>query len=357
MSRLTLTWLAAALLAIASASGTAPAQESKWRAEHDAGWQAYKDGQFTEAERRLRAAEGIAQAFGANDPRLATTLDHLAWVLCAQEKAAAAEPLAKQALAIREKTLGGEHPDVVKSLNTLACLYDMEGKAAEAKALHERQLALAEKLQGKEHANVAAILDNLATVNHVLGKHEEAEAAYKRALAIREKTSAEKPMELAPTLYNLGTLYLDEGKYAEAEPLLKRALAHPREIARRQPSGRGDEPRGARLAPREARQACRGRAAAQACPFDLRGNTRRGPSSRGTLLREDGPCLLRQGKDAEAESCCKQAISIFEKAPQGPTPPTSPRPWTSTRRCSGTPTGSPKPRRPRRVPRRSGRAP
>ena len=222
MSRLTLTWLAAALIATASASGTTLAQESKWRAEHDAGWQAYKDGHFTEAERRLRAAEGAAQAFGVEDPRLATTLDHLAWVLCAQEKAAAAEPLAKQALAIREKTLGGEHPDVVKSLNTLACLYDMEGKATEAKALHQRQLALAEKLQGKEHADVAAILDNLATVNHVLGKHEEAEAAYKRALAIREKASAEKPLELAPTLYNLGTLYLEEDKYAEAEPLLKR---------------------------------------------------------------------------------------------------------------------------------------
>ena len=44
------------------------------------------------------------------------------------------------------------------------------------------------------------------------------------------------------------------------------------------------------------------------------------PSSRGTLLREDGPCLLAQGKDAEAESCCKQAISIFEKAPQGADP-------------------------------------
>ena len=142
-------WLAPALVAIVCLSGAAWAQESKWQAEHDAGWQAYKQGHFSEAERRLRAAEGVARAFGADDPRLATTLDHLAWVLCGQGKASDAEPLAKRALAIREKALGGEHPDVGKSLNTLACLYDMEGKAEEARLLHKRQLTLAEKAQGR----------------------------------------------------------------------------------------------------------------------------------------------------------------------------------------------------------------
>ena len=110
----------------------------------------------------------MAQAFGADDLRLATTLDHLAWVLCAQDKAPDAESLAKRALAIREKALGTEHSAVAKSLNTLACLYDMEGKTEEARLLHQRQLAIAEKIQGKDHLDVAAILDNLATINHVL---------------------------------------------------------------------------------------------------------------------------------------------------------------------------------------------
>ena len=105
MSRMKSEWLAAALVGIACFSGAAWAQESKWRAEHDAGWQAYKDGHFTQAERHLRAAEKLAQPLGADDPRFATTFDHLAWRLCAEDKAAVAEPLAKQALAIREKTL------------------------------------------------------------------------------------------------------------------------------------------------------------------------------------------------------------------------------------------------------------
>ena len=110
MSRLTLTWLAAALMAIASASGTTLAQESKWRAEHDAGWQAYKDGHFTEAERRLRAAEVVAQAFGADDPRLATTLDHLAWVLCARRRPQPASRLRSRPLPSARKRSAASIP-------------------------------------------------------------------------------------------------------------------------------------------------------------------------------------------------------------------------------------------------------
>ena len=70
-------WLAAALVAMVYPSGAAWAQESKWQAEHDAGWQAYKQGHFSEAERRLRAAEGVAQlsARTTHDlPQRSTTL-------------------------------------------------------------------------------------------------------------------------------------------------------------------------------------------------------------------------------------------------------------------------------------------
>jgi tetratricopeptide (TPR) repeat protein len=168
--------------------GSALAQVSQWQANHDGGWQAYREGRLAEAERLLRAAETEARSFRANDPRLGTTLDHLSWVLCAEGKASEAEPLAKQALAVREKVLGPEHPDLVKSLNTLACLYGAEGKPAEAEPLYERCLALAEKTRGPGDLSVASVLDNLATVEHILGKKSEAEIFYKRALAIREKT-------------------------------------------------------------------------------------------------------------------------------------------------------------------------
>ena len=169
-------WWLAGVVGLAALPGLASGQAPRWQAEHDAGWNAYKEGRLDEAETRLRAAEKEARAFGENDPRLATTLDHLAWVLCAEGKANEGEPLAKRGLAIREKALGAEHPDVAKSLNTLACLADMQGKAAEAGPLYERCLAVSEKTQGPGSPNVAAVLDNLATVQHVLGKNAEAEA-------------------------------------------------------------------------------------------------------------------------------------------------------------------------------------
>ena len=183
-----------------------------WKAEHDAGWNAYKAGQLDEAERHLTEAEKQARVLGDNDPRLATTLDHLAWVLCSEGKSDKAEPLAKSALAIREKALGADHPDVVQSLNTLACIYDAEGRTADAQPVYARCLAAAEKAHGPEHPNVAAALDNLAAVDHLLGNGGDAESSYKRALAIREKLADGKPIDLAPTLYNLGALYVDQEK-------------------------------------------------------------------------------------------------------------------------------------------------
>src|SRR6516162_6661423 len=99
-------------VSLTCAIGIAYAQEPRWQADHDAGWAVYKEGRFGDAEKMLRAAEKAARAFGENDPRLATTLDHLAWVLSAEGRSTEAEPLAKSALAIRQKALGAEHADV-----------------------------------------------------------------------------------------------------------------------------------------------------------------------------------------------------------------------------------------------------
>src|SRR3954451_7027406 len=108
----TVSWWVAGVAALAVLPGLASGQVPQWQAEHDAGWNAYKEGRLDEAERRLRAAEKEAQGFRENDPRLATTLDHLAWVLCGEGKANEAEPLARRGLELREKSLGAKHPDV-----------------------------------------------------------------------------------------------------------------------------------------------------------------------------------------------------------------------------------------------------
>jgi hypothetical protein len=139
-------WLFPSLASLALGMTPALADESSWQKAHDAGWKAYQESRFDKPGKSLRTAENEARTFGDKDPRLATTLDHLAWVLCAEGRYKDAEPLARWALTWREKLLGAEHPDVMQSLDTLACLYDAEG---EAEPFYKRALALVEPLAAK----------------------------------------------------------------------------------------------------------------------------------------------------------------------------------------------------------------
>ncbi len=59
-----------------------------------------------------------------------------------QGKYAEAEPLYKQALAIRKQQLGDNHPGTATSLNNLAGLYSSQGRYAEAEPLYKQALAI-----------------------------------------------------------------------------------------------------------------------------------------------------------------------------------------------------------------------
>ena len=113
-------WWFAALLCLTLWSAPALAQTDSWENRNAAGKVAYEQGDYAEAERHFAAALKIAEAFGANDPRLGTTLNNLAELYQDQGRYGEAEPLYKRALAIREKALGPEHPDVATSLDDLA---------------------------------------------------------------------------------------------------------------------------------------------------------------------------------------------------------------------------------------------
>ena len=98
-----------------------------------------------------------------------------------------AAPLLRDALAIREKTLGPEHPETGRSLNNLALLLQDQGDFAGARPLYERALAIYEKALGPEHPRTAASLNDLANLLRYQGDLAGARPLYERALAIREK--------------------------------------------------------------------------------------------------------------------------------------------------------------------------
>ncbi len=88
-------WRMAIVLAgLACVPAQAAEPDAAWREDQDAGWKAFRAGRLHQAEHRLRLAEREARTFGNDDPRLATTLDHLAWVLCSEGKHGEAESLA-----------------------------------------------------------------------------------------------------------------------------------------------------------------------------------------------------------------------------------------------------------------------
>jgi tetratricopeptide (TPR) repeat protein len=282
-----------------------------WKAEHDAGWNAYQENRLEEAEKELRAAEKDARAFGPNDPRLATTLDHLAWVLAAEDKLDEAESMAKAGLAIREKT---PDADLAASLNTLASVYDLEGRTAEARQLYARCVEIARKTSGPDDPSLADALDNLATADHLLGKLAEAEASYKEALAIREKVADARPADIAPTLHNLAALYIDQKKYPDAEALLKRALTI------REASLGAEHPDVAstleaigwmyRLQGKAAEAEATLKKAMALFELDLgkdHPHVARCCSKLGRLN-------LDQGDHVEAEECCKRAVDVYERS-------------------------------------------
>jgi CHAT domain-containing protein/tetratricopeptide (TPR) repeat protein len=174
------------------------------------------------AKRALALRE---KALPAGHPQIATSLSNLARLYHTQGRLGEAEPLYKRALGMREKALRAGHPQIALSLNNLAGLYEAQGRLSEAEPLYERALALLEKALRAGHPDIATSLNNLAALYHTQGRLGEAEPLYKRALGMREKALPAGHPDIATSLNNLAFLYRAQGRLGEAEPLYKRALA------------------------------------------------------------------------------------------------------------------------------------
>lgn len=167
----------------------------------------------------------LEQSEGPNDPAVASALNELAIFYFTQADYAAAEPLLRRALEIREAALGADQPLTAQAINNLAQVLQERGNYVEAEPLLERSLGLYEKLRGPDHPDVAIALNNLAGLFRLMGNYRRAEPLYQRALAIREKASGPEHVSVAVALNNLGLLYQQAGDLQKARPLLERSLA------------------------------------------------------------------------------------------------------------------------------------
>lgn len=186
----------------------------------------FEQGKYAEAEPLLRQALAIRQKrLDHQHPEVAEGLNNLAAVLDREGKYAEAESLYRQALAIKQQRLRSGDPDLIGGINNLAVALDHQGKYVEAELFFRRALAMSQKWLGPEHPVVATGLNNLAHIRSRQGKYAEAEPLYRQALAMQQKLLGPEHPDIALGLNNLALVLSWQGKYAEAEPLSRQALA------------------------------------------------------------------------------------------------------------------------------------
>jgi tetratricopeptide (TPR) repeat protein len=165
----------------------------------------YRLARYDEGRGWAEHAEPLSQALGTEEAN-ARYLDSLAGVALSQGQYDEARELSKQALVIREKTLGPDYEH-----------------AAE---LHQRALTLREKVLGLDHPRVAFSLKHLADMAMWQGEHERARELYERALTIEEKALGPDATPVGETLLYLGGATEKLGKYDDALQLYQRALVN-----------------------------------------------------------------------------------------------------------------------------------
>jgi tetratricopeptide (TPR) repeat protein len=152
-------------------------------------------------------------------------LNQTAYYLKERAQYAAAEPLFRRALAVREATLGAGHLDTAQTCNDLGTLYQNQGRYAEAEPLHRRALAIREAELGPVAPDVGGSLNHLSRVLRNLNRDEEAEVLGLRALAVAEASLGAEHYRVAVCLCSLAILLTKLDRYAEAEPLATRGLS------------------------------------------------------------------------------------------------------------------------------------
>jgi tetratricopeptide (TPR) repeat protein len=181
--------------------------------------------QFEQAESLLHAAVSLLEtALGPEHPTIASHLSLLATVYTDLGKYEQAEPLYQRAIAILEQMLGSDHPELAESLYWLGIFYESRGQYDLAEAVYQRALFIWERALGPDHLQVAYLLNQLGLLYTEQSKYELAEACCLRAVHLVEQRKGADHYNLAAVLETLASLYREWGRYELAEPLYQRSL-------------------------------------------------------------------------------------------------------------------------------------
>ncbi|MBK8233892.1 MAG: tetratricopeptide repeat protein [Candidatus Eisenbacteria bacterium] len=181
---------------------------------------------FPEGSRAyLRGLRAARRCFGRRSAAVATYYHNLGGLEHARGRYRRAEPLAREAVTLREAALGSDHPDVARDLAAWGGVLDGLNRHAEAEAAHRRALAIFERTLGPRDLEVAFTQGNLAACLHLQGREPEAvRMAEDATLLLEQRLGATHP-ELGRALSNLAILRAKCGDRPAAAEAASRAMA------------------------------------------------------------------------------------------------------------------------------------
>jgi tetratricopeptide (TPR) repeat protein len=183
-------------------------------------------GDYRAAEPLFRDAIAIGERTHGGDHRdIAFALHNLALVCLHSSRREEADQLIARAIPMIESTLDRNDAEAVAQLNILANLLSLVGRKREAEALYREAIAMTEERDGLEHEDLAGLLNNLANLLRSMKDDAEAEICYRRAIAIGVKAFGAHDVNVARHSHNLANLLRVRRRYAEAEPLYRDAIA------------------------------------------------------------------------------------------------------------------------------------
>ncbi len=170
-----------------------------------------------------RGARRVARELRDRPEIRATLMEAIGNVYRNLELYDSADPLLRQALAIRRQAFGNEDPQTAQSLSSLGKLLHDRGDYSAAEPLFQEALAVLRQLDGDEGLRVAATLHDLGRLKFQTGAYREAGELYAEALAIRRAGAGDR-LEIGQLLTDQAILTERMGEHANAETLFLEAL-------------------------------------------------------------------------------------------------------------------------------------
>jgi tetratricopeptide (TPR) repeat protein len=203
---------------------SSPGQEMfDWDHEIAVADDAFNDGNYVEAEQDYRRSLAIARQLHLGEKETATSLASVAQSLRYEKKYAEAEPLFRQALAIRERVLPPNHPRTTNTIEGLGVALAGQNRLDEAETYYLRALAIWDRTPEDNPCRHGSVLDELGKLYFRQGKYEKAEPMYQRALTLWEQAK-EKCGVIVPVMNDLAFLYQAQGSLDKAEAMYQRTI-------------------------------------------------------------------------------------------------------------------------------------